>query len=189
MPRINYYDLGGMSLEQMIGFEMAGLMWGHYFRDDITINIGVQTSTTMEEYVIGGASPRMYEQHYGIYQEYLQNDITSADDDLAYYYLQDGNTVDFMIDGELVDGNSKILLTSAQAKALGMDEAFDLDLDEIQDLLGLQLLANKLALDLESQYQQAISDGLTWTSEQQQGLDTAQQLATNLQTALDLVWM
>ncbi len=188
MLRINYYDLGGMSLEQMIGFEMAGLMWGHYFTDDVSINIGVQTSTTMEEYVIGGATPMMYEQHYGIYQEYLQNDISSADDDLAYYYLQDGNTVDFMIDGELVDGNSQILLSSAQAKALGMDEAFDLDLDEIQDLLGLQRLANKLALDLQSQHQQAISDGLSWTSEQQQALNTAQVLAAELEVALDYVW-
>ncbi len=189
MLKINYFNLGEISLEQMIGFEMAGLMWGQYLTDDVTLNIGVQTSTTLEEYVIGGAIPITYEQNYGIYQEYLQNDITSADDDLAYYYLQDGNTVDFMVDGQIIDGNSQILLTSAQAKALGMDEALDLDLDEIQDLLGTQQLANKLALQLASEHQQTLNNGLSWTIEQQQALDTAQQLAADLQTALNPVWM
>ncbi|MEO1621667.1 MAG: NF038122 family metalloprotease, partial [Cyanobacteria bacterium J06632_3] len=41
--------------------------------------------------------------------------------------LQEGNTVDVLVNGEVVDGNTQIMLTSAQAKALGMDEAITLD--------------------------------------------------------------
>ena len=53
------------------------------------------------------------------YQEYAQADATSATDAEALASQQEGNTVDFLIDDQIVDGNTDILLTSAQAKALG----------------------------------------------------------------------
>ena len=41
--------------------------------------------------------------------------------------LQAGNTVDVVVEGQQVDGNTHIMLTRAQAKALGMDSPLQLD--------------------------------------------------------------
>ena len=102
MVQFNFIYSPGMSLEQMIGFEMAGVMWGQYLDDDVTLNIAVQNSNSLQENVIGGAVPILHEQLYGLFLEYLANDITSEDDLIALQNLQEGNTVDIMIDGELV---------------------------------------------------------------------------------------
>lgn len=171
MATINYNYSLEMCIEDMIGFELAALIWGHYITDDIQINIDVGMSSTLGENVIGGAVPVVYEQNYGIYQEYFQNDITSADDQQAYYYLQDGNTVDLGYNGEVIDGNSQILLTSAQMKALGMDEALDLDWDEVRDWLNVQQLLNQLVEKLGNDGHSAHT--------------TANSLKTSLDAALD----
>nr|MDJ0619957.1 NF038122 family metalloprotease [Calothrix sp. MO_192.B10] len=171
MAIFNYQYSLDMSIEEMLSFELAGLIWGQYITDDIQININVDLSNSLGENVIGGALPVMHEQNYGIYQEYLQRDITSSDDEQVYYYLQDGNTVDFLYNGQVIDGNSQILLTSAQMKALGMDEALDLDLDEILDLLNLQQLIDKLVQKLGDEGHSAYN--------------TANNLKTSIDTTLD----
>ncbi|MFK8184006.1 MAG: NF038122 family metalloprotease [Phormidesmis sp.] len=82
---------------------------------------------------------------------------TSADgeaatvDEQALESLQNGNTADFVVNGEVIDGNSEILLTSAQAKALGMDQAitlengttWDRDLIDTDGLDGYILVGNQ----------------------------------------------
>ncbi|MEM6451907.1 MAG: NF038122 family metalloprotease, partial [Cyanobacteria bacterium P01_D01_bin.105] len=118
-----------ISLEQRVGFELAAMIWSSYLTDEVTINLHIGSSSSLGEegQAVGGAIPIFHEQHYGIYQEYLEADATSDIDESAVEHLQAGNTVDFLVNGQLVDGNTNILLTSAQAKALGMDEALTLD--------------------------------------------------------------
>jgi Ca2+-binding RTX toxin-like protein len=136
MVQFNFtYDLG-VSVEQRIGFELAAIIWSSYLTDDVTINLHIGSSASLGEdgNAVGGAVPIFHEQNYGIYKEYLENDITesasgdgSSVDEQAYASLQTGNTVDLMIDGTVVNGNTNILLTSAQAKALGMADSLVLD--------------------------------------------------------------
>ena len=117
------YDLN-VTLEQRLGFQMAALIWSQYLTDDTQINLHISAADNLDDdNAVGGAVPIFHEVHYGVYQEYLALDAASAEDASALGALQDGNTVDFWVDGELVDGNSTIMLTRAQAKALGMDEA------------------------------------------------------------------
>ncbi|MEM9484760.1 MAG: NF038122 family metalloprotease [Cyanobacteria bacterium P01_F01_bin.116] len=134
MVQFNFTYDPGISVEQRTGFELAARIWGAYLTDDIAVNLHICSVDSLEGNAIGGAVPFFHEQNYGVFNEYLENDATlSTDannpsiDDQALDSLQDGNTVDVIVDGEIIDGNSQILLTSAQAKALGMDEALALD--------------------------------------------------------------
>ncbi|MEM7770289.1 MAG: NF038122 family metalloprotease, partial [Cyanobacteria bacterium P01_A01_bin.37] len=127
MAQFNFQYHSSIPLDQMIGFEMAGRIWSHYLTDDVTINIDVYGSDALPDNVLGGAIPTFHQQHYGLFNQYLASDITSADDALAYSSIQQGNTADLAYSGDIVEGNTELLLTSANAKALGMDEAITLD--------------------------------------------------------------
>ncbi|NEQ53672.1 MAG: calcium-binding protein, partial [Leptolyngbya sp. SIO3F4] len=132
MVQFNFISDPSVTLDQRLGFEMAAGIWSQFITDDVTIKLQlVSTDGLDEDRAIGGAVPIFHEIHYGVYQDYLAADATSAEDDAVLTALQDGNTVDFLVDtdgdastgSELVDGNTKILLTRAQAKALGMEES------------------------------------------------------------------
>ena len=128
MAQFNFTYDPNVSLEQRIGFQMAAAIWSTFLLDDVTINLHIGATDGLDNnQAVGGAVPIFYEQHYGVYQEYVEQDATSDEDDEAVESLQDGNTVDVLIDGEVIDGNSTILLTSAQAKALGMSDPLQLD--------------------------------------------------------------
>lgn len=133
MVKFNFSYGSGITIEQRIGFEMAAVIWGCYITDVDEINLQIGAVNNLNEgSAVGGAVPILHEQTYGVFREYYQQDTTPSEDEArsvdeqANDSLQTGNTVDLMVDGELLDGNTEILLTSAQAKALGMDEAFDL---------------------------------------------------------------
>ena len=120
------YDLN-VTLKQRLGFEMAALIWSQYLTDDTNINLHISAVDSLNDAAaVGGAVPIFHEAHYGVYQAYLALDASSEADDSALGTLQEGNTVDVWLDEELVDGNSTLMLTRAQAKALGMDEALPL---------------------------------------------------------------
>ncbi len=128
MVQFNFTYDPGISVEQRTGFELAARIWGAYLTDDITVNLHIASVDELEGNAIGGAVPVLYEQNYGVFTQYLENDATNSSvDQQALESLQDGNTVDVIVDGEVIDGNSQLLLTSAQAKALGMDEALALE--------------------------------------------------------------
>ena len=121
------FDLN-VTLEQRLGFEMAAQIWSQFLTDDTSLNLHISATDSLNNgQAVGGAVPIFHEVHYGVYQAYLALDATSAEDASVLDALQDGNTVDVWMDGELVDGNSTIMLTRAQAKALGMDEALLLE--------------------------------------------------------------
>ena len=74
--------------EQIMGFEIAGAIWGSYLTDDITVNIHVETTNLLPDNVIGGALPGFKAgQEYQEFRNAIGADITSADDQLAYSSL------------------------------------------------------------------------------------------------------
>ncbi|MEM6255959.1 MAG: NF038122 family metalloprotease [Cyanobacteria bacterium P01_D01_bin.156] len=120
------HDLN-VTLEQRVGFQIAASIWSKFLTDDTTINLHVSSADSLNNNkAVGGAVPLFHEVHYGTYQEYLKLDATSEADGSVLNALQQGNTVDFLIDGQLVDGNTTLMVTRAQAKALGMDKALGL---------------------------------------------------------------
>ena len=128
MVRFNFTYDANVGLEQRVGFEMAAIIWASVLTDDVDVNLHIGATDSLDNgNAVGGAIPILQTQNYGIFQEYYQRDITSIDDSTASGSMQIGNTVDLAINGEVVDGNTDILLTSAQAKALGMHEATTLD--------------------------------------------------------------
>ena len=128
MPNFNLtYDLN-VSLQQRIGFEVAAAIWSRFLTDDTTLNFHISATDSLNNnQAVGGAVPIFHEVHYGVYKAYLEQDVSSAIDSSALDALQDGNTVDLLVNGELVDGNPTLMLTRAQAKALGMETALNLD--------------------------------------------------------------
>ncbi|AFY39733.1 Hemolysin-type calcium-binding region [[Leptolyngbya] sp. PCC 7376] len=144
------YDLN-VTLEQRLAFEMAARIWASLLQDDVEINLHVGAIDGLNgNEAVGGAVPIFHEVNYGVYQEYLANDATSEQDDSVVDALQEGNTVDVLIDAdgdgtsEVVDGNTTIMLTRAQAKALGMEDELLLDNGSTWDR---DVLENPDALD------------------------------------------
>ena len=134
MAQFNFTYDPNVSLEQRIGFQMAAAIWSTFLLDDVDINLHIGANEGLDNnQAVGGAIPIFHEQHYGVYQEYVEQDITSVEDTEASASLQDGNTVDVLINGEVIDGNTTILLTSAQAKALGMVSPLVLGDDDDDD--------------------------------------------------------
>ena len=148
MVQFNFTYDPGVTLAQRAGFEMAAMIWSQFLSDDVTINLHIGATEGLNgNKAVGGAVPIFHETHYGVYQEYLEQDITSGEDASVVDALQEGNTVDVLVDtdgdpttdSELVDGNTELMLTRAQAKALGMKDALVLedgstwDRDVLQD--------------------------------------------------------
>ncbi|MCG8367167.1 MAG: NF038122 family metalloprotease [Pseudanabaenales cyanobacterium] len=136
----NFTYAPGTSLEQMLGFEMAGMYWANYLADDVTINLFIETTDLLPENVIGGALPGL-ETGYKVKRfykkkEYLANDITSHDDQIAFEHIQTKNGRGFYAllnkrnpTREKVKSIRKINVTRANAKALGMLDGDDPGLD------------------------------------------------------------
>ncbi len=144
--KINFIYDPNVSYAQMIGYEIAALMWGQLFTDDMEVNIFAQGTDSLDSNIIGGAIPEFHEQHYALFLQYYEADITSEDDQLAFDALQQGNTVDFLLNGDLVGGNTKLKLTTALAKSLGMTEAISLEryvLDESEQFLDGTIMMNQ----------------------------------------------
>ena len=122
-----------MSLSQMIGFEMAGRIWGKYLRDDTSINIHVSVarSKDLPEGVIGGALPGFNTSHeIERIQSALSADITSGDDIQAVQNLPINNSyssynndpnIRAFLEQYSWNQNDDIALTTANAKALDLD--------------------------------------------------------------------
>ncbi|NEO70696.1 NF038122 family metalloprotease, partial [Moorena sp. SIO3H5] len=115
----------GTSLEQMLGFEMAGEIWSYYLTDNVTVKIHVDMTDALPSNILGGALPGLQKnKNYKTFKQKLKSDRTSADDYIAYDSLQqhnysDGNTRYHAV---FESGNSwynkNISLTNANAKAI-----------------------------------------------------------------------
>ena len=84
--QVNFGYTQGMTVEQMLAFEMAGDIWSSYLTDDVTVNINVGMTNLLEgvdlpENVIGGALPEIVaNQSYQTFMKGLKLDLTSAND-------------------------------------------------------------------------------------------------------------
>lgn len=115
----------GITLEQMLGFEMAGQIWSYYLTDDVTVNIHVEMTNALPFNVLGGALPGIQKnKNYGTFRQNLRSDRTSADDYTAYEHLQahlyqDGYTrYHSVFETGQRWYNKNISLTNANAKAI-----------------------------------------------------------------------
>lgn len=132
----NFSFAPGTSLQQMLGFEIAGRIWDTYLTDNVTINLHVGVSSSLPTNTIGGALPGISANHAFIdIKNRLTADVTSADDQAAIGNLngRSGKKEDFKAYYDMFDssgnntGTSTITrnfnITRANAKALGVSFA------------------------------------------------------------------
>lgn len=55
--QFNFTYAPGTTLDQMLGYEMAGRYWSNYLADDVTVNIFIESTNILPTNVIGGAIP------------------------------------------------------------------------------------------------------------------------------------
>ncbi|KAM3113982.1 NF038122 family metalloprotease [Phormidesmis sp. 146-33] len=127
----NFTYAPGTSLEQMLGFEMAGGIWASHLSDNATINIHMEVTDQLPSGVVGGALPGMRAgQSYETWRNQLAGDRTSADDQFIFNNQQDdADKFTALIDGFKVDNNYALKMTRANAKAVGMIAGNDKALD------------------------------------------------------------
>ena len=114
----------GTTLEQMLGFEMAGEIWSYYLTDDITVKIHVEMTDSLPSNILGGALPGLQQStNYKEFRKKMKYDKTSKDDDTAYNKLQrhdnDGEYFYRVLFESGSDwSNNNIALTNANANAI-----------------------------------------------------------------------
>ena len=137
-PFINFSYAPGTSLQQMLGFEVAGRYWDAMLADDVNLNFYVQTSNDLSEIngvsenvqIIGGALPGIEaDEKYSDFLDAHYQDISSAEDQSAFYnlpYNYSGSGIEKFearIDlgpFAVIENSSTLNLTRANSKALGM---------------------------------------------------------------------
>jgi hypothetical protein len=131
--QFNFTYAPNTTVEQMVGFEMAGKIWSNYLTDDVTVNIHVEMVGDLPENVIGGAlTGWQANEKYEDFVDSIYDDRTSTDDYTAVSNLamkKDGKKFNTLVDGIQIKDLEKINLTNANAKALGMLSSDDNDLD------------------------------------------------------------
>ena len=144
----NFTYAPGVSLEQMIGFEMAGEFWSQHLDDNALINIFVEMTDYLPENVIGGSLPGIEDEVlYSTFRQKLEQDITSDVDSLINYNQQNQTnkftayfSSQYEEDGYTVKNNEYMKMTRANAKALDIIDPYDSGLDGyilIRDLDGV----------------------------------------------------
>ncbi|WP_414753990.1 NF038122 family metalloprotease [Anabaena sp. CCY 9910] len=147
--QFNFTYAPGTTLDQMLGYEMAGRYWSNYLADDVTVNIFIESTNILPTNVIGGAIPGVTSQSYSNVVRRLQADITSSSDRTALNtiynqcnisltfsngswqnqctgYKSLTNTYKYgLADLEFQSDVRNINLTRANAKALGIISAND----------------------------------------------------------------
>jgi hypothetical protein len=84
MATFNFTFDPGTTVQQMVGFEMAGRVWSRYLSDAVTINLHAGISSSLPTNVIGGALPGFQANRaYTTVRDRLYADATSADDTAA----------------------------------------------------------------------------------------------------------
>ncbi|MEO1691830.1 MAG: NF038122 family metalloprotease, partial [Cyanobacteria bacterium J06631_6] len=128
----------GTSSEQMLTFEIAGMMWSDYITDDMTVNIHVEMTNALPDNVIGGALPAIVaKQDYGEFLDAYEADITSNRDQRSFSgmsQIKQGGIEKFQAVVDLgvksfVKNSPTLNLTSANAKSLGLVDSHSQALD------------------------------------------------------------
>ena len=123
MADITYTYAPGTSLDQMIGFEVAGKILSSYLGDDVNVNIFVEETNELPDNVIGGAMPGMVAgKDYEDVRDALEGDARSADDDIAADHLpkESKGKYEFYANTDDKVKTEEMNVTSANAKAMGL---------------------------------------------------------------------
>ncbi|MEL6553511.1 MAG: NF038122 family metalloprotease [Cyanobacteria bacterium J06621_11] len=124
MVKFNLTYGHNISLEQRVVFEVAARILSTFVTDDTSVDVHVLGASGLNDgKAVGGAVPLFHKVHYGVLKQYLEQDASSYIDEQSVLHMQDGNTVDLSAYGDVINGSTEILLTRAQAEALGMDES------------------------------------------------------------------
>ena len=112
----------GTSMEQIIGFEMAGEIWSSYLNDNVTIRIHVESTDQLPEDVVGAALPGKKEKvKYEKLREQMSEDLTTSEDRLAFDNLPSAEKeFSVSIDGVELDKTKEFRITNANAKSLDL---------------------------------------------------------------------
>ncbi len=153
----NFTYAPGTTIDQMIGYEMAGKYWSNYLADDVTLNIFIESTNMLPKNVIGGALPGITTQNFQQFRQSLGDDITSNNDQLAYDNY--GKSKEFSTiarknndknDFAEIKGIKDINLTRANAKALGLINAKDKGLDAYILVSDLSQISRNISWDYYS---------------------------------------
>jgi len=127
MANFNFTFQPGMSSEQILGFEMAGRVWGQYIQDDAVFNIHVMATNELPSSVVGGSLPIFVTTDVATVKSTLAKDATSADDATAIANLN--TTLDASgvaqysaVLNDTQYQSSELSITRANAKALGWED-------------------------------------------------------------------
>jgi len=151
----NFINGGTATAQMMTGIQEAGTLWSGYFKDPITINISVNSSTTLGSGVIAHTDTFYDPYSYSSVRAALVADKTSSDDLSSTNHLQAGPTFSMLINktannpngvvsatpyfdtglggpGQAgPENNNTIRMSSANAKAIGLYPAFSSGTDGI----------------------------------------------------------
>jgi hypothetical protein len=139
MVTFNFTFDPGVTIQQALGFEIAGRIWSRHLSDPVTLNVHVGVSSNLPANVIGGALPGVLANaSYGsVINSGLQQDQKSNDDQLAYqnaFNTGDKVTVGYVV--PLIDRQQGVWsdattmnMTRANAKAIGAIAATNTALD------------------------------------------------------------
>ena len=129
--QIDFTYASGTSIDQIIGFEMAGVIWSSYLDDDVTVRIHVESTSELPDEVVGAALPgKKKKVDYDKIWDKLSEDITSSNDRLAFDNLPSTEKeFSVIIDGVELDKTKEFRLNNANAKSLGLlkDDSKKLD--------------------------------------------------------------
>ena len=112
----------GTSVEQIIGFEMAGAIWSSYLQDDVAVRIYVESTDELPENLVGAALPgKKKKVDYDKLWDKMSSDITSDDDLLAFNNLPSvEKEFSVLIDGVELNKTKEFRISNANAKALDL---------------------------------------------------------------------
>jgi len=139
MVTFNFTFDPGITIQQALGFEIAGRIWSRYLSDPVTLNVHVGVSSSLPTNVIGGALPGILANaSYGsVINSGLRQDQKSNDDQLRYqnaFNTGDKATVGYVV--PLIDRQqgfwsdaTTMNITRANAKAIGAIAATNTALD------------------------------------------------------------
>lgn len=159
--KFNFTYGSDVSYEQMLSFEMAGEYWKTHLKDDVTLNMFIDSTDALPENVIGGALPGMYQsKKHEKFRGYFQKDITSNTDNSAFNSFntdKDGKKFNFMMDGKEAKDMKELSLTRASAKALGMISEDDEGLDGFILISDLSNIKGKISWN-QNYHSNTVSD-------------------------------
>jgi hypothetical protein len=132
MAQFNFTYEAGTTVQQALGFEVAGQIWGQYLTNNAVINVHVGMSTTLGKKTLGGAVAGVtFDEKYESFSKKLvESTVKSSEEEVIagrlrakdYEYSREGN-------GSNKRVSDRIDVTRANAKAINLVKENDKKLD------------------------------------------------------------